>query len=271
MLGGSRWSQQGSHRRTSELGNGWEGSCPGQWWEGYGKGTRWGHNTFFFKDGEIGSREKDSTLLSLVLSRNRSLRGGVAGEGIWLRHLRTSAGGGGKEGRARELAQAAGTAAMALGQRSHFRSGPSSWQALEQSVPPQCKTGRLRLKFLPLFWKVSAPRWENKLQKWPPGPREKGLPLVPMLGGLTCPPLRSRELVLIPGRGDPFLVNHLGVEGQPRAQPAIWLPGQETVPISFGKGSVVRHSGLFRVPPHPPNHHHVFPVLSLPRASLPPL
>lgn len=268
MLGGSRWSRQGSHRRTLELGNGWEGSCSGQWWEGYGKGTRWGTQHVLFQrwgDGEMGSREKDSTLLSLVLllSRIRSLRRGVAREGVWLRHLRTSAGGGGKEGRARELAQAAGTAATALGHRSHFRSGPSPWQALEQSVPPQCKTGRLRLKFLPVFWTVSAPRWENKLQKWPPGSREKGLPLVLMLGGLTCPPLRSRELVLIPGRGDPVLLNHPGVEGQPRAQSTLQLPGQETVPISFGKGSVVRHSGTFRVPPHPPNHHHhVFPVPS---------
>lgn len=227
-----------------------------------GRGQAGGHNTFCFKDGEMGSRGKDSTLppLVLLLSRIGSLRGGVAGEGIWLRHLRTSAAGGGKEGRAGELAQAAGTAATALGHRSHFRPGPSPWKALEQSgpaleVPPRVLDG------------LCTPVGEQAAEVATWAQRERP-PTCTCAGWSHLP--STQEQGVGPGKGDPFLVNHPGVEGQPRAQPTIQLPGQETVPISFGKGSVVRHSGPFRVPPHPPNHH-VFPVPSLPPASLPPL
>lgn len=68
------------------------------------------------------------------------------------------------------------------------------------------------------------------LQKWPPGPREKGLPPLPgpVLGGPICPPLRSKELGLnLRKKRDLFLGNHPGVGRQPRTQPTTQLPGQE--------------------------------------------
>lgn len=182
-----------------------QGSCGKVIGKGYDGDTM----HFVTKMGRWGAgrsqQEKDFTSCLPLLSRIRSMRGGVAGEGIWLRYLRTSAAGGGKKGRAGELAQAAGTTgAHGPWSPSHFRSGPRPWQALEQSFPPECQRGQLWLKFLSVFWNTSAPTWESRLQKWPPGPREIGLPPlpVPVLGGPTCPPLRSRELVFSLGRNE---------------------------------------------------------------------
>lgn len=81
-------------------------------------------------------QEKDSTSCLPLLPGIRSMRGGVAGEGIWLRHLRTSAGGGGKKGRAGELAPAAGTAG-AHGPRSPipFPVWPQAWASSGAELP----------------------------------------------------------------------------------------------------------------------------------------
>lgn len=73
--------------------------------EARGSGARPGHRAFSYEDGEMELREKPaeeglypslSLLPPPIRDQELERRGGVAGEGIWWRHLRTSAG---EEGR----------------------------------------------------------------------------------------------------------------------------------------------------------------------------
>lgn len=125
---------------------GLEGQCAYSG-EARGSGARPGHRAFSYEDGEMELREKPaeeelypslSLLPPPIRDQELERRGGVAGEGIWWRHLRTSAGeegrraGGGSWHRLQEQQEP-----TALGHRSHFRSGPGPWQAPEQSLPPE--------------------------------------------------------------------------------------------------------------------------------------
>lgn len=99
-------------------------------------------------------------------------------------------------GTGRELAQAAGTGAH--GPWSPIPDpisglAPALGKPWSKASLRECERGRLCLKLLSVFRTASAPRRESRLQKWPPGPEEKGLPPlpVPVLGGPTCPQLRG--------------------------------------------------------------------------------
>lgn len=132
----------------------------------------------------------------------------MAGEGIWRRHLRTSAGEEGGRRRAGELAEAAGTPG-AQGPRSPipFPVWPQPLASPEPSFPRECKRGRLRLKLVSVFQAASAPQRagcrSSRLAT------EPGLPPLP---SCTCPGWShlpstrpgdsppGQPLVLIPGR-----------------------------------------------------------------------
>lgn len=138
-----------------------------------------------------------------------------------MRHLRTSAGGGGKEGRAGELAQAAGTTgAHSPWSASPFPVWPQPLANLEPSFPPECE---LRLKFLFVF------RAGLDCRSGHLGPERKASHHFLYLCWVVPSALhRSKELGLNLGKKrDLFLVNCPGVGRQPRAQPTTQFPGQD--------------------------------------------
>lgn len=186
----------------------------------------------------------------------------MAGEGIWLRHLRTSAGGGGREGRAGELAQAAGTTG-AHGPCSPvpFPVWPQPWA----SPGAECKRGRLHLTFP--FAVHTAPAGE---QTGPEGKASFHFLSLCWVGGPVCPPLRSRvgpeprEEDTLPSES---VILVLGGSPEPTPPPSSQARKQ-AAPISFGKGVCREASGTLQSTPSPPR---VFPAPSLPPVLLPPL
>lgn len=136
---------------------------------------------------------------------------------------------GGEEGRAGELAQAAGTTGA---------QGPRS--------PGGCKRAGLHLQFRT----ASAPQGESTLQEGERPPTTSctwaGWSHLPSTGMRGCPVgLYPRK------KSDPFLVNYPVLGGSP--EPTAQLPGKEEVPHTFREGL----TGPFRV------HPQVFPVLYL--------
>lgn len=180
----------------------------------------------------------------------------MAGEGIWLRHLRTSAGGGGREGRAGELAQAAGTTG-AHGPCSPvpFPVWPQPWA----SPGAECKRGRLHLTFPVHTTSVPCRRTD-----WARGKGLLPLP-VPVLRGHVCLPLRSRVGPEPREEDSPFLVSQAswcwGAAQSPPHHPPL-RPGSKQLRSALGKGSAERHPG-------PLEHPKPAPCLSSPTAHLP--
>lgn len=173
------------------------------------------------------------SLTPLLPSGIRSLRGGVAGEGIWWRHLRTSAGGGGKGRRA-------GTGCRNRSPRP-LVTDPISGLAPALGKPwsrasLQRVRGQLQLKFLSVFWTVSAPSGRTDCRSGHWAQRERP-PTCTYAGWSHLPSTQEQAVGPYPRKKRSFLGEPPWCwGGNPEPNPLPGSQAREQFPSASGRG-----------------------------------